>query len=278
MITLAVEQLVDSVAATFLADAGKISILETANFTGAAALTGAATDFAEVEIRFTTGGTVGAPGIIYDVSTDDGLTRGSPTALGAATTITVAGVTATISGAVATGNALRWQQNSPVMPVFAFGTRGPAQRGEQYRIVWVPGDEEDAGEVSEARLPGRNPRPLYTFEELLTAYVEASDFSGTSAEVERKQWRAARLLLNALLRAVYKATTARTKIDAVQVLNDRSTRRHGWAYRVTFRLEAMVPDEAFAAAPASDASVTTDAQVLGVTIQSDGPDVVAPGE
>lgn len=272
MIKLALEKLVDDVAATFAAEAGQTSFLETANFSGTAALSGTPTDLSEVEIRFTTGGSVGVAGIVYDVSTDDGLTRSAAVALGELDAITVSGVTVTISGAIVTDDVLRWQTTSPVSPALAFGSREPPKRGDGYKISWVPGDEGDGGEVTPPKRPGENPRSLYTFNELVTVYVEAST-RDSSSEIERAQYRACRLLLNAFFRAVYKSATIQAEFVSVDPMTEeRKTRRHGWAYRVVIALESKVPDAAFAAAPVNvNASVTT---TLGD--QEDGPDIIEP--
>lgn len=275
MITLALEQLMDGVANVFSTERATVSMLETADFGGTASIAGTPTDFAETKIVFTTGGTVGVPGIIYKVSTDDGATYGSPTALDVATTIAVLGVTATIGGTIGTGDFLRWQTTSPIAPVFAFGTKAPWKRGNHYAISYVPGDGGNGGELSPVQLPGRNPRPLYTFDELVSVFIEADDI--TDAENERAQWRSCRLLLNAWMRAVYKIATVRAKFTSIEVLKERSTRRHGWAYRVVLSIESMVPDEAWTTAPVNaHASVTTETVVEDVSIQQDGPDVILP--
>lgn len=276
MIKLALEQLIDGVKDTFDAERAQVFVLETANFAGTASIdAGPPTDFAEVVVLFTTGGDVGTPGIVYKISTDDGATYGTATSLDVGTTIQVVGVTLTVGGTINDGDFLRWQTTSPIVVEFAFGTRAPWKRGDHFKISYVPGDDANAGEIAPVQLPGRNPRPLYTFEELVSVYVEADDIR--DAENERAQWRACRLLLNAWLRSVYKVSTVRSQFQTIEVLKERSTRRHGWAYRVVLQIEAMVPDVANTTAPSNTkASVTTEMVANDVVIQTDGPDVIAP--
>lgn len=144
-------------------------------------------------------------------------------------------------------------------PAQAFGWRSPAHRaGTMPRIVWVPGDDAsgDLGAFLPARNPGRNPRPLQTLGELVTVYIEAVDL--TDPENERAQYRAARLLFDAWLRAVYLAARGTYAIRSQRWLDDRATRRYGATIRVVLVLEAMVPDHAYETAPVDvSADVTT---------------------
>lgn len=284
--TLALERLMAKVAETFEDDDAEISVLEDANFGGSAVLTGEATAMTEVRVLFTVGGEIGVDAdIAYKVSIDDGATYGDVTVL-VGNTIEVAGVVATMTGTIEADNFLRWQTWSPVMPVFAFGSREPMKRGERYKISYVPGDDEDAGEIVQAKQPGRNPRPLHTFNERVTVIVDAAAIDVTPvptptspAEDQLAQWREARLLMNAFVRAVYLAATCTYTFDRVELLHpERKFRTHGYAYKLVMTLEEMIPDKALTTAPvnvhASYLTRLTDNE--NQTIQQDGPDVVVP--
>lgn len=128
-------------------------------------------------------------------------------------------------------------------PLQVFGWREPAKRaGAMPRIVWVPGDDEsgDLGTWLPARNPGRNPRPLATIGELVTVYFEAVDL--TAPEDERAQYRAARLLYDAWLRAVYLAAHGTFVVVAHRWEKERSTRRYGATIRAVLSIQSMVPD------------------------------------
>lgn len=122
-----------------------------------------------------------------------------------------------------------------------FGWREPSKRLAGRRIVWVPGDDGDVGEVAPPRHPGRNPRPLWTIREFCTVHVEALDAS--SPEDELAQYQAARELLDAWLRAVYLEGHGTVAIVDVRWIDDKALRRAGAAIRVVLTVEAMVPDE-----------------------------------
>ena len=261
---LAVEQLFDDVVTRFEDEAGQVSLLESANLFGSGALSGTPTEAAEVRIVFTASGVVGVAGIAYKVSTDDGVTYGSPVALGTGDTITVLGVTLTLGGSIALNDFVRWEQTSPTVPKFAFGTREPAKRDALPRIVFVPGDDSDVGEIGPVVKPGRNPRPLATLRELVTVYVEGFDSTAGLAENERAQWKATRLLFDAFVRAVYLAAFGTYEIRSTKWLNERSTRRHGYSIACVLSVGSMVPD-----APAALAPVNVSADVATTAVIED---------
>lgn len=156
-------------------------------------------------------------------------------------------------------------EDPPATPVAQpFGWREPAHRTGTRRIVWVPGDDGELGEVGPARNPGRNPRPLWTIDELFTVYVEAQD--ATAAENELAQYTAARLLFDAWLRAVYLAAHGTVRVTRSQWVSDKSTRRFGATIRAVVAIEAMVPDAPFETAPVDTAAdVTTYLSEDGLT-------------
>jgi hypothetical protein len=275
---LALERLYNDVRTRFANEAGLLSAPETARFTGAAGIAGSPTNGAEVKILFVVGGVVGVPGITYQASLDDGATYGPITPLGVATTILVLGVTLTLAGVVTAADFVRWVQSGPAVPAFAFGTREPAKRGDTYRVTFVPGDDAgDAGEVRPARNPGRDPRPLHTLVETFTVYCEAfdNDASG-NPEVELLQWKAARLLWDGVIRAIYLSAHGTYEVISTEHMTERSTRRHAWAMRSVIAIQSMVPDApSYVITPPSVVQTPT-LQIPGLPDDSDPPETITP--
>lgn len=272
---LAVERIFDLVAASFASAAGLVSAADLTAFHGSSAtLSGAPTAAAEVAVNVVVGGTVGVAGITYRVSTDDGVTWGQTTALGTAASITVSGVVLTIAGTVLAGDTVRWVQNAPTDPDFAFGSREPAKRGSISRIVFVPGQDGRAGTLSQARFPGRNPRPLFTFDELVSVYVEG--FDNDHAEDERAQWKSTRLLADAFLSALHAVAHGTWELVDAQWLVERSTRRHGYTLVLVIAVQSMVPDEPYMTAHVPRSATTTLSVPPGTVLDTEGPDVVGP--
>lgn len=136
-----------------------------------------------------------------------------------------------------------------------FGWREPARRTGTRRIVWVPGDDGDLGEFGPPRNPGRNPRSLGTIHELVTVYLEAADL--TAPENELLQYTAARLLLDAWLRAVRLAAYGTFEVVSLAWVDDKNLRRHGATIRAVLSVQAMVPDEELETAPVDVAAHNT---------------------
>lgn len=137
-----------------------------------------------------------------------------------------------------------------------FGWREPSKRLGGRRVVWVPGDDDEVGELVAPKRPGRNPRPLWTLLELCTIYVEA--FDASAPENERAQYQAARELLDALLSAIYLEAHGTVAVTDLRWVNDKALRRAGAAVRVVITVEAMVPD---ATAPTVTAGSETTASM-----------------
>jgi len=211
--------------------------------------------------RVTTGGTVGTTGIVYEVSVDGGVTWSSDLSLGVAVDLVLGGTGVRLdlaAGTLVAGDLVRFTTTAPVLatPVQVFGWREPAHRAGSMRIVWVPGDGGDLGEIAPPRNPRRNPRPLATVHELFTVFLEASD--PAAPEDELAQYTAARLLFDAWLRAVYLASHGTYAIRSARWVDEKVTRRYGATLRVVGSIEAMVPDAPFESAPVdTEADVTT---------------------
>lgn len=133
---------------------------------------------------------------------------------------------------------------------FGFGWReNMKQLASSRRIVFQPGDASGAvGDVSNARFPGRNPRPIGTLNELVTVFVEAYD--ATDAENERKQYQAARELFDAFYRALYLACHGTFEIVSSKWDVSKNVRRRGAMLVVVISLQSMIPDEPLETAPA----------------------------
>lgn len=247
-IKLALPKLFDDVVALMATWAGVVTALEHVAWSGTSSpsIAGTPTAAAEIRVRFPTGGTVGTTGILYQVSTDDGSTWGTSTALGTGTTIAVLGVTLTLgAGSIVDASVLRWTQTGSDVVPHRFGWRERTKHEGVRRIVWEPGDDGDLGEIAPVRQPGRiTPgRPLWTLHELCTVYLEAVDqSSAATAENERAQYIAARMLFDAWARALYLIGKGTVSILGAEWLDRENVRRFGATLRVVFAVDAMIPD------------------------------------
>lgn len=155
----------------------------------------------------------------------------------------------------------RFEDDETVVPN-VFGWRESAHRGgQQNRICWVPGDPSGAaGEVTSARQPGRNPRPIGTLEELFTVYIEGRDIVNMDLEHELAQYKAARLIFDAWFRAVYLSAAGRNlvQVKSAAWMVDRTARRHGATLRVVCTVQAMIPDAAYETVEGVEAVVATE--------------------
>lgn len=144
-----------------------------------------------------------------------------------------------------------------------FGWRKPANQPEMpARVIWVPGDDASGniGKMLPPKNPGRIPeRPLATLEEIFTIYCVGAD--SIDRTDERRQYRAARLVLDQWYRALYYAASAEGLRGRFAVLSgawktEIKERPNGGAIRLLVTAEAMIPD-----APASYVSVDTEAEL-----------------
>jgi hypothetical protein len=155
-----------------------------------------------------------------------------------------------------------------------FGTREVSRQGPPKRLIWVPGDDGDAGQIGPARYPGRHPRPLATLGELFTVYVVAQD--PTASENERAQYQAARELFDAWFRAVYLAAYGTFTVQRVEWVHDKTVRRFGEALRVVCSIEAPIFDEVHDVAPAeTGAEIATSLEDVTETTKVAAPVSVA---
>jgi hypothetical protein len=138
-----------------------------------------------------------------------------------------------------------------------FGWKKPPQQllqgtGRANRIAFDPG--EALGEMVGARAPGRNPRPLRTLLEQCVIYCWAYDGPDSeTANDEMAQWRAARNLLDATIRAIElsmrtvgtanlpdKGVKPYSKAEWVKPNTERS---FGAELRFVLTLESAITDE-----------------------------------
>lgn len=140
---------------------------------------------------------------------------------------------------------------------FGFGWReSTKQLASSRRIVFQPGDASGAvGDVSGARFPGRNPRPIGTLNELFTVFVEAYDT--TDPENERAQYQATRELWDAFYRALYLACYGTFEIVSSKWDTSKNVRRRGAMLVAVISLQSMIPDSPLSTAPADTAAVIT---------------------
>ena len=142
-----------------------------------------------------------------------------------------------------------------------FGWREPQRHktGED-RIVWVPGDPTgNAGEITSARNPGRNPRPLATLEELVTVRISGAD--SADAEDERDQYQHTRELFDAWYRAVHLASYGSFRVESVTWNLAHNLRRRGAELVVVLAVDAALVDKVRATAPV-DTGASIDVQEL----------------
>jgi hypothetical protein len=134
-----------------------------------------------------------------------------------------------------------------------FGWREPAKQinqgpGRANRICIVPGDESgDIGEITSARNPGRNPRPLATLNEVFSVYVFGWDSS--APEDELKQYIATRFLYDAWYRAVYLAAHGTFQVLSAKWVTTQMERRFGAEILAVYAIESMIPDSPWTIAP-----------------------------
>lgn len=138
-----------------------------------------------------------------------------------------------------------------------FGWRPVAQMLTGPRIVWTPGDPRgSAGKLGPARNPGRIPaRPLATLLELFTCTISAED--PATPENEPSQYRGARFLFDAWLRAIYLAGRGTYTVESVDWINTQKERRYGAALQVVGTVQAMIPDAQLDSAPVDTSAVIT---------------------
>lgn len=166
-----------------------------------------------------------------------------------------------------------------------FGWKKPGnQPSMPSRIVWVPGDDASGniGKFLPPKNPGRLPeRPLATLDEIFTIYCVGAD--SIDRTDERRQYTAARLVLDTWFRAMYYAASAEGLRGRFAVLGgawktEIKERPNGGGIRLLVTAEAMIPD-----APASYVSVDTTAELqgslqTGVNADPPTPPIDSPAE
>jgi hypothetical protein len=161
----------------------------------------------------------------------------------------------------------RFELEATLVPQM-FGWQVPSEQMQDIaRITWTPGDVGGGlGTIVAPKYPGRNPRSLATIRELCTVEITAFDPDGSSDE--RRQYQAARELLDAWLRAVHLAAVGTYQIlSSTWVGGDRG-RRMGATIRVVLAVDAPVLDLPIAVAPAVTAAGLT-VRELNVTETQD---------
>lgn len=130
----------------------------------------------------------------------------------------------------------------------AFGWRKRAKHkvGES-RIVWVPGDNDNAGAVLPPAI-NHDARQLGKFEELLTVYVAGYDADNPTDE--RAQYNATRALFDAWYRAVYLDHHGAFRILGLRWMVPRTELPHGVELACVVAFKSPIPDTPYTFAPA----------------------------
>lgn len=165
----------------------------------------------------------------------------------------------------------RFEEEAPGAVAFFWGQReSQKHKLAAKRIVFIPSDEGDLGEIRAPRGPGANPyssgpdftipdigRPLANLAELFTVRIETYDIS--NGENERVQYQAVRELYDAWYRAVYLAAHGNFAIVSSELDDEYNNRRHGMAIVVVCTILAVIPDNAELALtpPPADADIST---------------------
>jgi hypothetical protein len=142
-------------------------------------------------------------------------------------------------------------------------------------LIWIPGvyPEGTAGQIDPARSPGRNPRPLATWQELFTVDLTAADNTvlPATAGYEIAQWKACRALFDEWLRAVHRAGYGTFEIVSLHWLTGKSRPHpHGAALRIVGAIQGMIADRTAATAP-----VDTEAEIsVQLHPYNDSPEVI----
>jgi len=185
-----------------------------------------------------------------------------------------------------------------------FGKREPTKQvnqgpGRANRVVFSPGDPSGkAGTLEGAKLDRRGvfggrkrtSRSLATFRELATVYCWACDATDAATKNdESKQYDAARLLFDQVVRAIYRSPNVGHggfKISGAQWIQNKVERVDGAEIMFLLEIEAMVPDEpGLGDAPTAvvnpteatgPAKIATDTTTDPVVYETDGTDISPP--
>jgi len=130
-----------------------------------------------------------------------------------------------------------------------FGWREPEkQLRNPRRIVWVPGDDGDAGVIGPPRYPGAAPnRALFSWDELFTVYIANHD--ATAHTVEFNQWVATRTLADQWLAELYRQAHGTFGIVNTKWVDDKKEHRYGATLRIVGGIQSKVADKAVGIAP-----------------------------
>ncbi len=180
----------------------------------------------------------------------------------------------------------------------AFGLREPMKQpktaaGVRARISWVPGDDIGAGTAGK-QVPTVDTtttadlvpaRPLATFEELFTIYIEAQDSSSKTARVnDRASYEAVHSLLEAfwrnLHRAAYTSPDARVggrwRLQNSKWLTDKRVQVQGACLVLVIALPVQLPDSPVTILTETGDGSNAEAELTGhLTSTTAAPDAVS---
>ncbi len=140
-----------------------------------------------------------------------------------------------------------------------FGWNASAQQSlADARIVWIPGDPGgNLGRVGPAKYPSQD--QLRTLFELVTIQILASDV--TNITDERRQYTAARLLHDALIRAVHLAAVGTYQITLDTWMAGDTARRFGAGIQLVIEVQAPITDQ-----PAGESILMDAAMIEAATL------------
>jgi len=114
--------------------------------------------------------------------------------------------------------------------------------GEANRVVLQPGDPNGkVGELTGAKLPGRNPPPIATLIEIATLFMWGYD--GTDPTSDLLQYRAARRLHDIVIPIVIRTFRGHWKQVSSTWMKPETEQRFGAELQVVIAVEAMIPDD-----------------------------------
>lgn len=124
----------------------------------------------------------------------------------------------------------------------AFGWNAAStQLRSDARIVWIPGDQSgNLGRIGAPKYPGQD--QLRTLFELVTVEIVTADT--TALDDERAQYRSARLLHDAFIRAVHLSAVGTYQITSDGWMSGDRNRRYGAGIRLVLEVQAPITDDA----------------------------------
>ena len=145
----------------------------------------------------------------------------------------------------------RYTAESITVPHY-FGWREPAKQRDGNRIIWVPGDPSGKlGVAAPPKYPGQRQagKPLLNTLELFHCYIVGYD--KTDPSNERKQYFAARLLYDQLVRVMYQVAHGTFTMPDSTWVTDKKEFRAGATILLASSVQTVQPEEPQQGVPAN---------------------------